>query len=329
MENITMEVLPDDAPETAEPTATTSKRSTELYAKNLFRLNDKQPIKNYNFLKNHEEILEKIQKYKPNTQRSYLISIVSTLKPLPKFKKYFKIYYDLMMQMNKDLKTQNTKSETQKENWMSQDAVKDVYQHLADEVSALNNKKKAFTTEADYNTLLSFMVLSLYVLQPPRRNRDYQMMVIGVPSSTLTNDDGESPNFLDLENNKFVFNNYKTKKTYKTQETSIPSDLMEVIKLYLAHHPSKPLLKKSKKQLATSPPPFLVDFRGEPLVHVNAITRILNKVFKKNVGVSMLRNIYLTDKYREPVKGLDADAHAMGTSSNTIMDNYVKVDEKE
>jgi chorismate-pyruvate lyase len=62
---------------------------------------------------------------------------------------------------------------------------------------------------------------------------------------------------------------------------------------------------------------------------VNSITRILNKVFGKKVGVSLLRNIYLTDKYSNKVEDLKEDAEAMGTSSNTILNNYVKVDESK
>jgi len=58
--------------------------SLNLYFNNLKRLNDGNEIKNFNFLKDDKKILEKIKDYKKNTQRTYLISIVSLLKQEPK-----------------------------------------------------------------------------------------------------------------------------------------------------------------------------------------------------------------------------------------------------
>ena len=58
--------------------------SQSLYERNLGRLNDGgNEIKNFNFLKDKEATLSKLEKYKPNTQRTYIISIVSLLKCLP------------------------------------------------------------------------------------------------------------------------------------------------------------------------------------------------------------------------------------------------------
>jgi hypothetical protein len=53
--------------------------------------------------------------------------------------------------------------------------------------------------------------------------------------------------------------------------------------------------------------PFLVKFDGTPLDASNQITRILNKIFDKRVSVSMLRNIYLTDKYSGVMKEMKED----------------------
>jgi hypothetical protein len=57
-----------------------------------------------------------------------------------------------------------------------------------------------------------------------------------------------------------------------------------------------------------------VDDKGEPLVAVNAITRILNKIFGKKVGSSMLRHIFITDKYGGAKTEMEKDAEAMGHS---------------
>ena len=66
---------------------------------------------------------------------------------------------------------------------------------------------------------------------------------------------------------------------------------------------------------------FLVNADGSPLESVNAITRILNRVFGKNVGSTMLRHIYLSSKY--DVKEMDDDAEKMAHSSG-LQHAYLK-----
>jgi len=288
--------------------------SINLYMNNLKRLNDGEEVKNFNFLKDPDVILKKLEHYKPNTRRSYLISIVSMLKNQEKMKKPFKIYYDLMMQMNKDLQTNTDKSETQKENWISQDQVKEIYNNVKEQIQdKINNKK---INSIDWEKLINYVVLSLYVLQPPRRCMDFlKMKFINSYDDSLN----KEYNYLDITNKKFYFNNFKTAKTYKCQEIDINDELYNVLINYIKFHPMKSELKKKKAII-----PFLVKHDGEAYTTPNTITRILNKIFHKKISVSMLRNIYLTDKYANENKEKKDDAKAMGTSVNMIDNQYTK-----
>jgi len=284
------------------------------YKKNLIRLNDGNEIKNYNFLKKTDSILKKMEHLKPNTIRSYLIAIVSTIKDLKNFDKEKKIYYDLMMQMNKDLKENNSKSETQEKNWIDQNEVMNIFSSLCEKVMPLLNQKKVNAKE--WHDILDFVVLSLYCLQQPRRNKDYQLMKV-LKSTKDLDDNYKEFNYYDGD--KFLFYNYKTKGTYHLQEVNVCEELKKILTSYLKLHP----LKKEKNYF------LLVDFNGEPLQQVNSITRILNRIFHKRIGVSMLRNIYLTDKFKTPMDELKHTAEAMGTSSNTIANTYVKTDDRD
>jgi integrase len=293
---------------------TQTESTKETYKKNLIRLNDGKEIKNYNFLKKTDDILKKIEHLKPNSQRSYLISIVSTIKGLKGFDMVNKFYYNLMMQMNKDLKVNNSKSETQTKNWISQDEVMQIWQNLYDKTLPLLQLKKV--NEKEWTDILHFIVLSLYTLNSPRRNLDYQkMLYLNTPKDL--GDNFRDFNYMDKD--KFLFYNYKTKNSYNLQDIPISPELLELLKLYVKLHP----LKKSKN------PYLLVHYNGQPLDKVNDITRILNKIFGKKIGVSMLRNIYLTDKFKAPMDELKATANAMGTSSATIENNYIKTDESQ
>jgi len=289
--------------------------SKQLYVKNILKLNDNKTIKNLNFLKNHENIDKKLEKYKPNTQRSYIISIVSLLKCLNdnKFKKTLDYYYNKMMEYNKVLKTQNEMTENEKENWISQEEIHDKYNEIKKDVENINSRNISID---QYNKLLDYMLLSLYVLNPPRRNKDYQIMkVIKSYNKDLPNEN----NYLDMSNRKFIFNNYKTNKTYQQQIIDINDELKNVIILYLKYHPLKKEMKNKNFMID-----FLVYYNGSNFKNVNDITRRLNKIFGKNIGVSMIRKIYLTDKYKGSNDEMKKDATAMGTSSNVIENNYIK-----
>ena len=287
--------------------------SKDIYSKNLIRLNDNEPIKNYNFLKKTDDILKKIEHLKPNSRRTYLISIVSTLKSKPELQKIYKFYYDKMMELNKDLKVNNTKSESQKENWISQDEVLKIYNEYEEKYSPLLKLKKVNAKQWD--DILDFVVLSLYILNECRRNKDYQVMLV-VKSNKDLPDDYKKYNYYLPSDSKFCFFNYKTGHTYNLQEIPVNEKLQNILLQYLKLHPHRKLRRYY----------LLVDYEGEPLEQVNDITRILNRIFKRKIGVSMLRNIYLTDKFQKPIEILNETAHNMGTSSSTIQNNYIKIE---
>ena len=63
---------------------------------------------------------------------------------------------------------------------------------------------------------------------------------------------------------------------------------------------------------------------GEPINKSGDITKILNKIFGRNIGSSMLRNIYLTSKYGTMMTNLKKDTTDMGTSVDVAIGTYIK-----
>jgi len=195
----------------------------------------------------------------------------------------------------------------------------------------MESKSKKIT-EAQYNKLLDLVVLGLYVLQRPRRNMDYQDMLVTtlkvkvpktakavaeVPSEDTSKDTKTMSNVLNLADNKFEFNNYKTKGAYLQQTESLDFELRQIIDLYLKYHP---LAKEMKKESV----PFIVSYDGKAFTNNNDFTRLLNRIFGKKIGVSMLRKIYLTDKYKDVADEMKKDAASMATSVSTIEGHYIK-----
>ena len=192
-----------------------SETSKKLYIQNIKRLNGNQEIKNLNFLNNASKIFEKIKDKSKNTQRTYLISVVSLLKELPekKYKKLYDIYYKFLMEFNKELKDNTEKSEKQKDNWISQDELKDIYETTKEKAipNLLPNRKKDATPE-QWDTILKYFILSLYYLQSPRRNKDFLEMYI---IKKYHDDLDKTFNYYSIDDKTFHYCNYKTKAKYK------------------------------------------------------------------------------------------------------------------
>ena len=280
-----------------------SDSSKTLYARNLTKLNGGKPVSDLKFLNDMKNVLVIIDGYKPTTKRSFIIAACVVLKN--NNEKLYQQYYELLSKMNTDLAVRTDKSETQKENWMNQGEVEKLLESLKVTKKVSNND--------DYEKLLNHLVLALYVLQIPRRNQDYCLMKI---ASDMTNTDF---NYLDIKNQKFIFNNYKTDGKYNTVEIVIEDDMFKVIQKYLKSHPDKLKLKNKKYNIH-----FLVDFFNRPIDKSNVITKILNKVFGKKIGSSMLRNIYLSSKYSKMMNELKEDTADMGTSVNVALNTYIK-----
>jgi hypothetical protein len=272
--------------------------SKKTYLSRLKALNDGKEPSNYKFLQDTAAIETKLEKYATNSKRGFYIAIVAFL---PEKNPARKHYYARMMEINKATRDNTEKSETQKENWMSQEDVKAVWEKLKDEAEPLLKKKQL--SEAETNLLQSYVVLSLYVMQPPRRSLDYTEMIV-VPKYDENMD--KKFNYLSLKDKMFYFNNYKTAGTYKTQAIPIPEDLFNLLKKF-----RKTGLLLVKNDKAVTPP---------------QITHILNKIFGKKISVSMLRNIYLSSKYGAESKELSKDTDDMGTSVNSAIHTYIKKD---
>jgi hypothetical protein len=93
--------------------------------------------------------------------------------------------------------------------------------------------------------------------------------------------------------------------------------------IYINHHP----LKKQKTFN------LLVNADGTNLKNSNFITLTLNRLLGRKIGVSMLRNMFLTDKYQggfieqqELMKDISETATAMGTSLGIALSTYIKTD---
>ena len=287
--------------------------SIKIFKRNIERLAETKEIKDFNFLKDTKNIKSILALYKPETQNSILQSVNRVLEQLNDAElldTYRKLYYEV----HNNIRTtpSDIKTETQEKNWIDWNDILKKQNELM---------KKAVETQK-WDDILNAFVLMLYTANEPRRNQDYLDMVI-IRSKKYPYDEKLSkdknylllkPNLRNLEGKYyFVFNKFKTAKSFGKQVFAVPNDI-EVFfeKVYYPNYPAK----KGKENA------LLVDTNGNALHFVNSITRILNKVFDKKIGASMLRHIYLTHKYGETYKEREIISkkmsHTIGTQHKYI-----------
>ncbi len=294
-----------------------SESTANQYLQTLWSLNGKKPFNNLAWLKKYETIQNAINDYAKSTQLNQLAVITTALSLVADkstYKPAYNFWKEKMMSYRKEMEDNTNpheKTEKQEENWITWDEVQKKKFGLKEDISSFLSTKNI--TSGQYDKLLQYVILSLYTDVPPRRNQDYiDMFVV----KKLGKDAENNRNYYDMATHKFVFNKYKTAKKYGQQIVDVPPELQAVINTYFKFHP---LAKAKQKEFR-----FLVKADGSPLNTINSITRMLNKIFGKKVGSSMLRHIFISSKYGDKIKELQEVAEDMGHSTEEQQGTYFK-----
>jgi len=285
------------------------------YVRNLYMLNGKKPYTTLAFLRKKADVFQLLGTYAPSTQSAMLGAVVGVLalfKDRATFKTLHTYYTKEMQRRMKALACKNGEmTEKQKDNWISWEEVKKKKEELGADLPV---GKKRVLDAAHYNPMFQYVVLGLYTDVPPRRNLDYtNMFIVKKWNEKMPTD----RNYYDTTNKKFVFNNYKTAGKYGQQIEDIPVALQDKLNRLVKYHP---LWRGTAMRGAV---PLLVDSAGERLPEPNGMTRVMNRIFGKRIGVSMLRHIFLTEKFGAHICGLSETATAMGHSAGTAL-TYIK-----
>lgn len=285
--------------------------TAKQYIQTLYKLNGGKNFTNLGFTRKTEEVQKVIDTYAPSTQSTQyatLSSVLSLFKDKPAYKKTYAHWFAKTSEAHTERSKEDPhkKTETQKENWSSWEDVEKKKSELSEAISLSSLNKKTLTAEQS-EKLLQLLVLSLYTDIPPRRNQDYTSLVVvkKLPKEIDTN-----KNYYSMTTHQFVFNKYKTAKTYGQQTVEAPESLQKVISVFIKYHPNK-----KEKEI-----PLLVGVNP-----TNGITRILNKIFDKKIGSSMLRHIFLSDNLGEVVKNQEQLANDMAHSV-PMQRAYIKTD---
>ena len=182
------------------------------------------------------------------------------------------------------LKTQ-TKTETQKKNWIQYKELIYIINKIKNEIQDKNIIKKTKLDNDEFNTLQQYIVIRTY-LDNPLRNDFANMKVIKKDDyDKLTYNNKNNYNYLvkNGNNKQFMINQFKNRKYMGPKILQIKPQLNKLINLWLKFNTSGWFFVQTDKQTPLSP---------------NYITKILNRIFKKyankKISSSLLRHIIIS-----------------------------------
>lgn len=262
----------------------------------------KKVFENQEIEKSNFENFSKILNYLRDVPANKRKTILSSLVVLTEKNEYRNVMNDDVADYNEEIKKQE-KTDTQRDNWITMEEILEVFNRLENDAKILFRKNNR--TDADVLQIQDYVIVSLLggIFIPPRRSLDYCAMKI-------KNVNKDEDNY--ISKNKFVFNKYKTAKTYGRQELEMPQQLKNILNRWIGINDGEYLLR---------------DKSGNPLNSVK-LNQYMNKIFGgKKIAVNAMRHSYLTDKYAETSensKKLAKELCDMGSSCN-MADTYIKL----
>ncbi len=264
-------------------------------------------------IKHYKKIEEHLEEVAPSVRKTRLSALIVFIDKTKGAEEAIECFRDQMMSDGKksdEEALEQKLSERQKEGMMTWDEVMERYNELETEVEPL--MKKSSLDKRQFQRVQLYVLLSCYVLIPPRRSLDYTEF-------RLRNVDPDKDNYYEFKTvgtgrakkkvPEFIFNVYKTARKYSQQKEEVPEKLINIIQAWEKLNPHDYLLMNTTQKNKITP---------------TQLTNLLYAFFDKPVSTSMLRHIFLTNKYKDiNLKDMTETAAAMGHTVAEQM-KYVK-----
>lgn len=209
-------------------------------------------------------------------------------------------YKDMILQATEAKKPQTIEK---KENWIESDQIREKYDQLKHEADCLYKIYETTPSQDILFKIMDYVIVCLVsgIFISPRRSADWFNFKIH----------GATDEHNYLYKSQFVFNDYKTSKTYGQQVVVCPKELLNILKRWIRINPTEYLLFDTKFHKLTS----------------SQFTHRMNKIFGKGVSSSQMRKSFLSEKFGS-IHDMEADlkktTSEMGTSSGTAKEFYIK-----
>jgi hypothetical protein len=291
--------------------------SIKQYTKSLNKLKDLFESENFEFLKEPNEVMEKLSNLHFTTIRNTLNAVIVYLMAVDGDKDIIKTYTEKRDGLNTQYVEEQEKgiiSDKQSKNFATKEELDKMIEEMETQLKPI--RKKDELSKKEKALLQVYTIFNIYMKMPMRNDIAGMIALKQGAFNKLPKEERDSNNYLVINKNNlyFILNNYKTKGTYNELKLDVEDKGLKKILFYFLKRNGEGVLFKSQV--------------GTPLTS-NALTQLLTKISKKYMGKSvsttMLRKIYLSDKYSDVKDEMKKDSKVLGHDVSTIgMDVYVK-----
>lgn len=289
--------------------------SVTQYEANLKKIRAQAGADSYDFLKKPTEVRDLMKDLHYTTQRNILNAIIVFLMAIDKDNKMTDLisnYSTTRDALNERYVEENKSgiiSEKQKKNFASMEEIDGMLEALKKEVAPF--KKKDRLIQKEISQLRAYVIFSMLKRLPTRNDMSGMRVINQSTYKKLTQEDKEERNYLvnQPKNMRFVYNVYKTAKKYGENVMEVPDDLKPIIRMYM-------------RLMGIKNGDVMFDMTR------NAISQLLTKqsqrLIGKKISSTMIRKIYLSDKYADVNVEKDKDSKMMMHSKGMAELVYTK-----
>jgi integrase len=209
-----------------------------------------------------------------------------------------------------NLNKTNEKNENEIKNWVSYNELEKIFNDNYNKyIDIINEKKKVKINE--YYNIQNMVIMSFYILIEPVRSSE-------IASLKYQNYDINDDNYIDIKKKILVFNEFKTSKTKNQLIIDLKQNkqLINLIKSFILFKQNNGFNRD-----------YLFNSNDDTNIDNSQLAKRLNHIIGKNISSSMIRKIYLSDKYNdtlETINNINKSAKNMMNSTNVITKNYIK-----
>jgi len=293
-----------------------SSARTTFYAlkrvRKLARLDEKIP-KGYKWI--NKKIYEKLKTIENlKSRKNVATALVSYLKVLKAPKTFVENAVGIMMKLSKEqdlIYQKQQKSTKQERNWITPKKIRGFLKEKASQVKEKNLYDKASWTPSDKKLAMNHLMLVLHSNNPPRL--EFSQLVYTEKQELPPNG-----NWLYQKKRQWfaLINNSKTSRKKGPFLIKFANPVSRVLNLYKHHF-------KAERPIFTSKTGTIISRNN----YGKQLTKLMQDRFGKKVSASLLRTIFLSDKYAgmPRLKEMQKTANDMGHSIKTAMSKYVKI----
>lgn len=257
-------------------------KTVEYIMSTLLVLQDGKPFHDLEWLKNTEVVLTKLKAVSgTNGSLKTHLARLKTILGAETPEAYQKQFEECKAEEKRRLEA-HEKTPAEETKLVSYERVMEVRKQLREECMAMTEPLSA----KDYEKQQMYLLMLLYTEFPPRRG-DYVNMDV-VPLKSMATDD--TLNYYCIDSGEFIFQNYKTVKTYGKQVFEVPEGLQAGIEQLTAGRVGQ-----------TGCPLFVLQNGNR--INTSTLSIWLTKLFGHNMGPSALRHIVINHTF--PTLGQD------------------------